>query len=448
MRISRSGWVTRIFVTWVYMIEHFRSTNADADDSVPEYISQLKTSVKQTIQQESFKGWQTWEARYPTCNSDTNPYLSPIEINSKKAIRLNTARAIIVSSEGLAPENCLFLSSVYTTNYMEIDAGVIKIISKIELLLLLYETGLILRLNVVVNIIVAPACQDFLSYISGAGEGAREYRYFKRALFYFTTSPVETPQQSLHTIDGKQFDMEIVMEFAESSGENSTLIHLMVEALSPEETSANVAFELLEFAVSDLKEEIAHPKGTNKDRKTQLKKLEESCLKAEKEYFGATENKDKEKEYFKACSTLVEARTTPINYVPISSPFQISWLFPLSGGYYLYNGSRSIPDCEPVQHSIVFEKPLQITTDQLAVFQSIPSRSGANVDQMIPALRSAEDRKVWYVNKEVYYRQTDGLRLPSEPRPDIISSENRGGHLEFRITIYCTFSMVLIALYL
>lgn len=79
-----------------------------------------------------------------------------------------------------------------------------------------------------VTIQALPACFKQLTHVYGAGERESNIRYFKQAVFFFTNTPPEE-DQSLHQIDGKEFQMEILMEFVDMNGKDYTQIFSLVE---------------------------------------------------------------------------------------------------------------------------------------------------------------------------------------------------------------------------
>ncbi|ODM95317.1 Carbonic anhydrase 3 [Orchesella cincta] len=146
--------------------------------------------------------------------------------------------------------------------------------------------------------------------------------------------------------------------------------------------------------------------------------------------------------YENARYELEAIESIPSRSVDVELPFQISWLFPPYGGHYFYNGSSPLPPCEKKPFAIVLEKPISISSEQLLVFQKIPSihqrdpsvwkrlcdnslsdgQKAKILDTMdkivsqVPKNKVAVARKVWYNPKNLQYKMDDGVHMKSSTR--------------------------------
>jgi hypothetical protein len=59
--------------------------------------------------------------------------------------------------------------------------------------------------------------------------------------------------------------------------------------------------------------------------------------------------------------------------VHLASSFQVSWLIPDAGGYYVYKGSSPLTPCLPVEETIVFRKPIKMSKEQIQVLTTVPT---------------------------------------------------------------------------
>jgi hypothetical protein len=57
----------------------------------------------------------------------------------------------------------------------------------------------------------------------------------------------------------------------------------------------------------------------------------------------------------------------------LSTVFQVSWLIPDAGGYYVYKGSSPLTPCHAVQETIVFRKPIKMSREQIQVLTTVPT---------------------------------------------------------------------------
>ncbi|CAL8144283.1 unnamed protein product [Orchesella dallaii] len=69
---------------------------------------------------------------------------------------------------------------------------------------------------------------------------------------------------------------------------------------------------------------------------------------------------------------LEDIKSEPLKAV-VTQEFQISWLMPPDGGYYVYDGTSPLPPCNRAQKVIVFKKPITMSRSQIQTLTRVPT---------------------------------------------------------------------------